>query len=328
MTGEYLGASRCYFGEISNDSVVIQGDWHTPQKASIAGSYAMSDFLPSELWNEMAKSGLAISDVLLHALTRPRAENFHAISVQSFASAPFIRGGRWVVALAATDSQPRTWRPDEIELLGTVAARAWPLVEHAREELERTRAQEALRISEERLRLSCRAAGVGAWEWTLATNDVYWSPEYCDIYGLDPSAAPSFEKGLAVVVEEDRQKIEVAVLEAVHSGKEYRSEHRIDHPRKGPRWIQAIGNTVAGEDGAPLRMLGIVRDITDQRKVEDELRESERQLRALADLMPQLVWMAHADAVHRHGPAFRDAVSVAERARRISLVPHARKSRA
>ena len=295
LTGEYLGASRCYFAEIRDDRVTVQDDWHTPEKVGIAGTYAMSDFLPADLWNEMAGNGLAVADVVLHDSTKGRAQNFQGISVQSFAAAPFIRGGRWVVAFAATDSQPRAWRQDEIELLGTVAARAWPLVERAREEYKRTRAEDALRISEERLRLSCRAAGIGAWEWSVHTDQVYWSPEYRQIYGLDPHASPSFELGLCVVHEDDRVKIQEAILGAVETREEYRSEHRINHPTKGLRWIEAIGKILDVEAGPSAKMLGIVRDVTEQHLADIKLRESESQLRALVDTIPQLAWMAEPD---------------------------------
>ena len=224
LTGEYLGASRCYFAQTTESAVVVEDDWHISEKASITGTYAKADFLPAELWQELATTGLSVQDVTTHELTQSRAANFQSIAVQSFAAAPFIRGGRWMVALAATDSQPRVWRPDEVELLGSVAALAWPLVERAREEAERTRAEDALRISEERLRLSCLAAEVGVWEWSISTNAVYWSAEYREIYGLDPEATPSFEQGMSVVLEEDRAAIQEAVLGAVKGRKEYRSD--------------------------------------------------------------------------------------------------------
>ena len=87
LTGEYLGASRCYFAEIRGSSVDVQDDWHAREKPGIAGTYAMSDFLPDDLWDEMARSGLAIRDVFDHELTRDRTASFAAISVQSFAAA-------------------------------------------------------------------------------------------------------------------------------------------------------------------------------------------------------------------------------------------------
>ncbi len=297
LTGEYLGASRCYFAEIDSaaQTVTVQEDWHSAEKVSIGGTHQMSAFLPQELWAEMGRNGLAIRDVLLDDSTSPNVASFEALSVQSFAAAPFIRGGRWVAALAATDSQPRSWRQDELELLAAVAARAWPLVERAREEHERRRAEEALRVSEERLRLSYRVAGLGAWEWSMATNEVYWSPEYREIYGLDAQAPPSYKEGIAVVLEEDRPAVQDAVLEAVRSNQGYRTRHRINHPQKGLRWIEAVGGTVRNAAGAPIRMLGIVRDVTEQHNTQEELRQSEQQLRALADSIPQLAWMAEPD---------------------------------
>lgn len=146
---------------------------------------------------------------------------------------------------------------------------------------ERKRLEQSLGASEERLRLSHEVTGVGAWEWNSTTNEVFWSPEYRTIYGLDAHAEPSFEKGIAVVVEEDREMINRAISQALKSGEEYRSEHRINHPQKGLRWIQAIGRTMKGEQQSAVRMFGLAMDVTVQKKAEQEAREgAERFIKA------------------------------------------------
>ena len=297
MTGEYVGASRCYFAEVDprQENVTVIEDWHTPEKGGIAGTYPMLRFLPGELWSQMAKRSLAITDVSESKFSDERLQNFDALSIRSFAAAPFIRGGQWVAAFVVTDSRAHAWREDEVDLLGAIAARTWPLVERARAEVERKRVEQALRVSEDRLRLSYLAAGIGVWEWCIATNEVYWSKEYREIYGLDATAPPSFEAGIGVVVDEDRAAIEAAITLAIQDRIEYRSIHRIRHRDKGIRWIEAIGSIVAGDEVAGQRMLGIARDVTEQKRLEEELRQSESQLRALADSMPNLAWIADGD---------------------------------
>ncbi|HEX4948831.1 MAG TPA: PAS domain S-box protein [Blastocatellia bacterium] len=140
------------------------------------------------------------------------------------------------------------------------------------------RLESSLRKNEERLRLSHQVTGVGDWEWNSTTNEVFWSPEYRQIYGLDPQEPPSFEKGMAVVLPEDREVIKQAITHALATGEEYRSEHRIHHPDKGLRWIQAIGKTVSDGPQSSPRMLGIVIDVTAQKQAEQELRESAESL--------------------------------------------------
>ena len=61
------------------------------------------------------------------------------------------------------------------------------------------------------------------------------------------------------------------------------------------RWVEAIGKILSDEDGPSTKMLGIVRDVTERHDAEISLRESESQLRALVDTIPQLAWMADPD---------------------------------
>ncbi len=144
----------------------------------------------------------------------------------------------------------------------------------ARDITARKQLEQSLRQSEERLRLSHQATGVGDWEWNTATNEVFWSPEYRSIYGLDAKDEPSFEKGMAVVLPEDQEIISQGLSQALASGEEYRSEHRIRHPQKGLRWIQAIGRTVPDKS----RMIGLAMDVTAQKQADQELREGTERL--------------------------------------------------
>jgi PAS domain-containing protein len=58
---------------------------------------------------------------------------------------------------------------------------------------ERHAADTALRASEERLRLAQEAGGVGSWEWTIETNELYWSETCHRLHGTDPAIPPTFE---------------------------------------------------------------------------------------------------------------------------------------
>lgn len=143
---------------------------------------------------------------------------------------------------------------------------------------ERKQLEQSLHTSEERLRLSHQVTGVGAWEWNQTTNQVFWSPEYRAIYGLEADAEPSFEKGMSVVAEEDRQPISAALAHALNSGEEYRSEHRIHHPQKGLRWILAIGRLVQDEQQSAPRLIGLAMDVTARKQAEQDRSEGAERL--------------------------------------------------
>ncbi len=154
---------------------------------------------------------------------------------------------------------------------------------------ELSRTTEALRASEERLRLVHQATGIGLWEWNCVTNEVYWSDEYREIYGHG-AGAPSFENGLAPVVAEDREMVIQNLSQAVAQNREFRTEHRIYHPRRGLRWIQSLGRAVHQDGGKPVRVAGLVMDITEKKLFEQEreqLLAREQAARAQAEAAEQ-----------------------------------------
>ena len=155
------------------------------------------------------------------------------------------------------------------ELAQDVAALASPVVANAA-------LMESLRVSEERLRVSVQSARIGIWEWRLADDSVYWSPEYREMYGLGAHEAPSFARGMAAVVPEDVPAIEESMRLTLSEGTEFSALHRVRHPVHGVRFLHSIGRPIAGEDGRPARVLGVVFDVSDQQRnarERDQLRE-------------------------------------------------------
>ena len=164
----------------------------------------------------------------------------------------------------------RRHRGAHLELAADIAAMAAPVVANARLWEGHQRTVEALRASEERMRLAQLAAGVGAWDWNVTTNEVYWSPQYRDIYGFTPDQAPSFEAGMAVVPLEDRDQVAGELARAIEAKSEFRSLQRIDHPHRGRRWIEAIGKATYDDRGLPVRVTGVVMDVTERQRTSDE----------------------------------------------------------
>ncbi|MBD2126620.1 PAS domain S-box protein [Microcoleus sp. ZQ-A2] len=143
---------------------------------------------------------------------------------------------------------------------------------------ERIRAEKALQESEQRLKLAQLAANAGTWDWEIATNSVNWSEEYYRLYGLDPATIPSYENWLASVIEEDRERVDREVREALEHRTNINFECRTLHPTGELRWLNVIGQTIYNTEGNPERMVGIVLDITDRKQAEVE---RERLLREL-----------------------------------------------
>ncbi len=147
---------------------------------------------------------------------------------------------------------------------------------------DRKRAERALRESEERLRFALSGAHAAAWQWNILTNEQIWSPESYVLHGRDPALGqPEYGGWLTCLHPDDRAPTERAVREAVEKRtSEYRTEYRVVFPTGEERWLAALGKVDFAPDGSPVSMSGINLDITEQKRVEQELQRLNHTLRA------------------------------------------------
>ncbi|MCE5267104.1 MAG: PAS domain S-box protein [Planctomycetaceae bacterium] len=156
--------------------------------------------------------------------------------------------------------------------------------------MNRKLAAEALRESEERLRLAIDAIGGGNYTFDFASKEAHFSPELKVLFGLRPDEALLWDADkLPVAIHpEDRQNF-VAVREAGNNPLGtglFRLEFRIFHTDGGIRWLQVNGRTeFTGESGErrPRRTAGVVIDITDKKRAESALLKSEARYRAVVE---------------------------------------------
>lgn len=151
--------------------------------------------------------------------------------------------------------------------------------------------------ADEGLSQAQRLARVGAWLWNLEDNSLWWSEDVFDIFGVDHNDSPDYAEFMALVHPDDRELLQERVDAALRGKERYDVRHRIVVPGVGVRYVREQGEVTRSEDGAPLRMLGIVHDITDQTRHEivreralDDLAESERRYRLLAENADDVVW--------------------------------------
>ncbi len=112
-----------------------------------------------------------------------------------------------------------------------------------RDVTEQKKMQEALRLSEERLRLTQKAAKIGSWELDLDTEEYIWSDEVFAMFGLTPTAIkPTHKDFLSMMYfSTDRENVEKALHKAMSKNKEYETQFRILRPDGQTRWIAARG---------------------------------------------------------------------------------------
>ncbi len=127
-----------------------------------------------------------------------------------------------------------------------------------------------LKAAEDRFLFVTNSAGAGDWDWDIEQNRLDWSPICKRLFGLPPEASISYERFLEVVHPDDRERTDAAVRACLQSGgaSDYDIEYRAVLPDGTNRWIQAKGGA-AFQNGRPIRMAGVVLDIT-QRKLHEE----------------------------------------------------------
>jgi PAS domain S-box-containing protein len=141
---------------------------------------------------------------------------------------------------------------------------------------ERKRAEKALAESEERLRLATEAGQVGTWDWDTVTNQVRWDPALLRLFGLEPGQF-STEIGawLERVHPEDRERLRTSIRNALKDRARYAEEFRIRGAGGEERWVAAEGRALGEPGGRAVRMIGVARDVTERKRAEEALRESE-----------------------------------------------------
>ncbi len=155
---------------------------------------------------------------------------------------------------------------------------------------EQKRARESGREREDLLRLALEGARMGTWDWDLRTGAIIWSDHAEEIFGL-PSGRfdGSYEMYLSLVHPDDRAKLEEAVEASMAGSSSYYVEHRIVWQDGTVHWLQCKGKVYRDEAGEPVRLAGVVADITEQKHAREALRESEARYRALVEHAPEAI---------------------------------------
>jgi PAS domain S-box-containing protein len=148
---------------------------------------------------------------------------------------------------------------------------------------DRKRAEEALQLtsddlqeSKAKLEEAQRITHVGYWEWNLLTDRVNWSDETYRIYGLRPQECPmDLATVRGKIHPEDWESVSRALEEALSGGARYNAECRVFRPTGEVRIVHSQGDVKRDASGRPYQMFGTVQDITDRKRAEEALQQSE-----------------------------------------------------
>jgi PAS domain S-box-containing protein len=149
----------------------------------------------------------------------------------------------------------------------------------------RKQTEAALRQSEERLRLALEAARMVAWVWDASTGVIVRSGNACEVLGLSPDRiTESGEQGWTLVHPDDLPKHQATVQAAIDTCSSYLSEFRIVRPDNGAVvWVEDRGQITCNQQGNVVRIEGALLDVTERRRTEKALLDSEAKLKSFVD---------------------------------------------
>ncbi len=141
----------------------------------------------------------------------------------------------------------------------------------------RKRAEKELNEIAQRLQLATYSARLGIWDWDITNNIAVWDDRMLELYGLTPATFPGgVEAWQNSLHPEDRDKTIEEYRAALRGDKEWDIEFRVLHPTGTVKHIRANGIVIRDSEGNPIRMLGINYDVSGQRKLEEQLRHSQK----------------------------------------------------
>ena len=197
----------------------------------------------------------------------------------------------WPESQGAWSSKAQPIRDDEGKIIGAI--------EIAYDITEQWRREEALRESEARLAETQRIAHIGYWEVDLTSGEVTWSDELYRIMQVDPDAQLDLDTAMREFTHpDDRVLAQKAVQEAMATGEVPPFEFRAITGEGEERVLWSKGKVIRNAHDEPVRFVGVNQDVTERRRAEESLRETEASNRAILGAMPDMMFRLSRDGTH------------------------------
>ena len=285
---EQLDAGWCYYvdWDLNAKTGVVLRDSTGEGIPSLAGTHDVSD-APEFLQRLSGGDVLVVPDYAGYEQLPARIRaKFVALGFRSMMVAPLVKKGRLIATLLAGDTRIRDWSADEASLLVDVAERTWAAVERGRAEAELRESETRYRLLLESVRdhaiFTMDEAGI-VTSWPAGAAAVYgWSEAEMLGRHVDVTYVPEDVAAGVPRVERD-----IAIRDGLAPNVRW-------HRRKDGTRIFIDGSTqpLVGADGHVHEFIKIGQDVTDARRMQQALAESELRLRTLMEGIPQLVWRA------------------------------------
>ena len=183
---------------------------------------------------------------------------------------PLIANGKLIGKFVSYYNEPHVFKRGELELALTIGRQVGFAI-------QRKRAEDRLRESEERLRLATETGKVGAWEWDIVSNRVSWSDSLFAMHGVNKDEFDGTAEGFASLIHpDDRDRVAAAIDTSLREGVPYELTFRALKPNGQTVWMFTNASVI--RDGHhPVRMIGATTDVTDLKRTEQALERAKRE---------------------------------------------------
>ena len=250
----------------------VEQIWHTESvERALPETYQVSEAIAFALKNRLAGRVIAEGKPILVVAPLPRAaikrERFF---FQSCLSIPVFVGKRVVAVLNFLSPDIC---PEDKALLAFCELVALQLSRV----IERKEVEAALKESEDRFDRAVQGSSVGLWEWDIRSQNIFLSARFMEITGNAPKNCTSDATVfLRLLHPEDRARLRAAIIAHIKRRKPFDVEYRLLRANGDYRWIHSRGQATWGADDRALLMAGSADDITDRKRTEGALEESNR----------------------------------------------------
>jgi PAS domain S-box-containing protein len=179
---------------------------------------------------------------------------------------------------------------------------------------EKKRIEAELRRQQQSLLAAQAMAHVGSWDWDIVSGAMEWSEEQFRIFGYEPKAIPpTHGRFLTALHPDDHDRVVTSINDTLEGKTSLDVECRIVRPDGEVRTVHYLGKMIGAEGGSPVRLSGSALDITDRKRAESALQQSEAHFRALIENSSDIITVLDLDGTIRfESPSFERLLGYAQ----------------